>query len=77
MSKRKFDIDIGHRMAEECYRIFGTQRNTAKILQCDRKNVYYWETLGLVPSLGFVIRLHHFGGDVMYVLFGKRGGQNV
>ena len=71
MAKRKGDIEIGRRMAEEVYRVFGGHNNAIDRLKCGKNAISYWREGG-TPG-GFVLaRLHYFGGDVMYVLTGKR-----
>lgn len=72
MAKHKGDILIGERMAEEVLRLFPTNVSAAKALGCDRKSFRYWQ-LGGTPSGIFLARLHYHGGDVIYVLTGKRG----
>ena len=70
MAKHKADISIGRRMDEECERLktkLGINlgdialRNTR---QCWRE--------GCCPGAFHLQRLHYFGGDVLYVLTGKR-----
>lgn len=71
MAKHKGDIEIGRRMALECYRIFGAAKNAAQQLQCHKNSVYEWEQ-GKVPGASLLAKLHSCGGDVLYVLTGKR-----
>ena len=61
----KGDIEIGIRMAEEA---------EAK-MHCDRRTVWNWRN-GCVPSGMWLAKLHYCGGDVIYVLTGKRGMNN-
>ena len=72
MAKRKGDITIGQRMAEEVYRIFGSYDKASNGLRCGKNAITYWKGGG-TPG-GFVLaKLHYCGGDVVYVLTGKRG----
>jgi hypothetical protein len=72
MAKHKGDITIGHRMVEEVYRVFDSHSDAIKRLCCGKNAISHWKDGG-TPG-GFVLaRLHHFGGDVIYVLTGKRG----
>lgn len=71
MAKHKGDIEIGQRMVEEVYRVFGSHNNAIKCLKCGKNALAYWREGG-TPG-GFVLaRLHYFGGDVLYVLTGKK-----
>lgn len=74
MAKHKGDILIGQRMAEEIYRLFPTNNSAARAFHCDRKIFRYWQ-LGGTPSGFYLARLHYLGGDVIYLLTGKRGGK--
>lgn len=71
MAKHKGDIEIGHRMVEEVYRIFGTYTKAINGLCCGKAAISYWQEGG-TPGGFMLAKLHHFGGDVMYVLTGKR-----
>ena len=71
MAKTKVDIHIGQRMREEIDRIFPTGAAATKALRCDRKNYSAWNN-GETPNAIYLARLHYFGGDVIYVLTGKR-----
>ena len=71
MSQKKGDIDIGWRAYEEVFRIFPNRRTAAKALGCSRKLFYAWRD-GVSPSCYYLAMLHFFGGDVMYVLTGRR-----
>lgn len=71
MAKHKGDILIGQRMAEEVVRLFPTYNSAAIAFGTDRKIFRYWQ-LGGTPSGFCLARLHYLGGDVIYVLTGKR-----
>lgn len=71
MPKVKGDILVGHRMSEEVDRLFTTRISAAKALKCDRKAIRAWEC-GATPGGLHLARLHYLGGDVIYVLTGKR-----
>ena len=71
MAKHKGDIEIGRRMVEEAYRVFGGHNNAVARLNCGKNAISFWRGGG-TPG-GFVLaRLHYYGGDVIYVLTGKR-----
>ena len=74
MAKHKGDIEIGRRMAWECCHIFGTAKKAAQQLQCHKNSVYEWEK-GKMPGALILAKLHSCGGDVLYVLTGKREGK--
>lgn len=76
MAKHKGDIEIGHRMVEELIRLFGTQANAKRLFPCDKHNFEWWNNGG-TPGGYMLARLHSHGGDVMYVLTGKRGGKDA
>lgn len=71
--KHKCDISVGRRMFEELCRLFPNKTNAevCRILGCDRKSCLYWSK-GETPSPIWLQRLHYLGGDVIYVLTGKR-----
>lgn len=72
MSNKKGDIFIGKRMVEEINRIFPTKKQACIGMGCDRRNFYEWETVGTTPNGLHLARLHYCGGDVIYVLTGRR-----
>lgn len=72
MSNKKGDIFIGKRMVEEINRIFPTKKLACINMGCDRRSFYEWETVGATPSGLHLARLHYCGGDVIYVLTGRR-----
>ena len=71
MAKRKGDIEIGKRMAEELLRLFGRQSEIPGRFGCSAKLVYEWAG-GITPGGYMLAKLHYFGGDVIYVLTGRR-----
>lgn len=75
MAKHKGDIEIGHRMVEEVYRVFGGHNNAIHRLNCGKNAISYWREGGTPGGL-VLARLYYFGGDVLYVLTGKRGSEN-
>lgn len=75
MGKHKGDIEIGRRMIEELERVFGSQCNAIKRLPVNRHAVDHWRE-GATPGGQMLARLHYFGGDVIYVLTGKRRHNN-
>lgn len=75
MAKRKGDVAIGCRMAEELSRLFPTKKIAAERLGFERKSVLFW-SCGTTPSALALARLHYCGGDVIYVLTGKRSVNN-
>lgn len=74
MGKQKGDIEIGRRMAQEVCRIFGSPTNATQRLKCGKNSVWEWQT-GTTPGGLMLAKLHSFGGDVLYVLTGKREGK--
>lgn len=73
--KRKFDIEMGRRMCEEINRILPgkSQRKVAVMLGCNKNAIKAWED-GCTPSAMYLARIHHLGGDVIWILTGERGG---
>lgn len=74
MAKHKGDIEIGRRMVEELYRIFGNRTKIIKQLGCGKNCLASWNDGG-TPGGHMLAKLHYFGGDVMYVLTGKRSNK--
>ena len=72
MAKRKFDNDIGKRMTLECLRLFPTNEKAAASLGVSVDSIYRWQ-YGQAPSAAPLARLHYAGGDVIYVLTGRKG----
>ena len=75
MAKHKGDIEIGYRMIDELVRIFGSQANAIRQMPCDRHTLDYWKDGG-TPGGYMLAKLHSFGGDVLYVLTGKKENDN-
>ena len=71
MAKHKGDIEIGYRMVEELYRIFGTQANAVRRFKVARSMFAAWGN-GRTPGGFELAKLHYSGGDVIYVLTGRR-----
>lgn len=74
MSQAKGDIYIGKRMREEVDKIFPSLTVAAKAFRCDRKVFTYWANGGTPTGL-LLAKIHYFGGDVIYILTGKRDGK--
>lgn len=75
MAQRKGDLLIGKRAWEEVVRLFTTFESAAKAFGCDRKLFNSW-LHGVSPGGLYLARLHYLGGDVIYVLTGKRGAED-
>ena len=75
MAKHKGNIEIGFRMCEELYRIFGKQANAVRRFGVARDQIRVWKNGG-TPGGYYLAKLHYCGGDVIYVLTGKRGAEN-
>ena len=71
MRRKIADVNIGYRMYEEAMRIFNTPTVAAQKMGCDRKVFYEWAGGG-APSALFLARMDAFGGDVVYVLTGRK-----
>ena len=71
MAMQKGDIEIGHRMVDELVRLFGTKAEAVRRFPCERHCIDRWQDGG-TPGGYMLARLHYCGGDVMYVLTGKR-----
>lgn len=74
MAKPKGDIEIGHRMIEELVRIYGTKANAIRQFHVNRNAIDRWRD-GATPGGYVLAKLHYRGGDVIYVLTGKREGK--
>ena len=72
MANKKGDIEIGKRMVEEIDRIFDTRKEAFTRMPCNKKVLYSWGNDGVTPHSIYLARLHYCGGDVIYVLTGKR-----
>ena len=74
MAQKKGDIEIGKRMVEELNRLFDTPKQAYTRMGCCKSVLYDWEKEGKTPGGLHLARLHYCGGDVIYVLTGKRSG---
>ena len=72
MARQKGDIEIWHRMVDELVRLFGTKAEAIRQFRCERHSVDNWQNGG-TPGGYALAKLHYLGGDVLYVLTGKRG----
>lgn len=74
MAKRKGDIEIGHRAAEELFRVHPGISEKAickSIGNMDRKSLWFWKN-GATPD-GFALQqLCYAGCDIEYILTGRR-----
>lgn len=75
MPRVKAAITIGKRMREEVDKLFPSLCVAAKAFHCDRKNFTFWANGG-TPDTIAIAKLYYFGGDVIYVLTGKRSVAN-
>ena len=76
MAKHKGDIEIGRRMVEELERVFGSKANAVRQMPCEWNAMASWRDGG-TPGGHMLAKLHYFGGDVMYVLTGKRSSKDA
>lgn len=75
MARRKADVRIGYRAAEEAFRIAHSAQYAAVLVGGERKIVYTWSE-GNAPSAIYLQRLHELGADVIYILTGRRCTRN-
>lgn len=71
MRRKIADINIGFRMYEEADRMFGSAKNAAEAMRCERSAVYAWRN-GIAPSALLLSKFAALGGDVVYVLTGRK-----
>lgn len=72
MPKRKADVRIGYRAAEEALRLSDySVAHAAVLLGGERKLVYTWAD-GCAPTAIFMQRLYEMGTDIPYILSGRR-----
>lgn len=72
MAKRKADVRIGYRAAEEALRLSGySASHAALLIGCSHKLIYTWAE-GNAPNAIFMQRLLELGADVTYILSGRR-----
>ena len=76
MAKHIADIEIGRRMSEEVERIWLEKGKTIQQLGIGRNSLNEWRN-GKTPGGYMLQKLHYFGGDVMYVLTGKRSNKDA
>lgn len=69
--KKRTDIRIGQRAAQEAIRICGDFARAGKMIGSERKTVYHWEQ-GVAPSAIYLARLHELGADVTWILTGRK-----
>ena len=71
--KRKNDIAIGARFMEELYRLFPEKsyRDLGKIFGCSPAIFGEWQK-GVTPSAASLARIMELGGDIEYILTGRR-----
>ena len=74
--KHKGDIEIGRRMMEELVRLYGKKAKIVRQFHCGHNTLYCWD-YGATPGGFELAKLHYAGGDVIYVLTGKRGDEVV
>ena len=74
VAKPRGDIEIGRRMAEEVRRL-RNENKTADRIKVSNRLICDWES-GCVPGGLMLAKLHSCGGDVLYVLTGKRQGKD-
>lgn len=65
------NIEIGKRMHEECLRLFPSVKEMVPGMGCSKDVFYKWAE-GCAPSAMNLQRLALCGGDVVYVLTGRR-----
>lgn len=75
MAKHIADIEIGRRMSEEVERIWLAKGKTIKQLGVGRNSLHEWRN-GMTPSGYMLQKLYYIGGDVIYVLTGKRSSKD-
>ena len=74
MARHKGDIEIGRRMTDELVRLYGTQAEAVRRFPINRHTMDNWHAGG-TPGGYMLAKLHYHGGDVLYVLTGKKGGK--
>lgn len=73
MRQWKGNTDIGHRAYVEVLRIFPKMKDATLALGCRDNNIYKWGE-GVCPSAKYLARLCNAGADVIWILTGRRGG---
>lgn len=77
MRQKKLDIEVGFRAYEEFRRVAG-RRGMVKLAQrlgFGRKTAIAWKH-GICPSVLYLAKLHYAGADVIYILTGRRNGND-
>lgn len=76
--KRKPDICIGQRCVEELYRLFPNEsdRRICRIIGCNKNSIEAWRN-GAAPSSMFLAAILNHGGDLEYILTGRRTTQQA
>lgn len=71
--KRKADIAIGERFVSELYRVMpqASDRKLARLLGCSKAMIQEWRE-GRTPGGMYLARILQLGGDVEYILTGRR-----
>lgn len=75
--KRKAQIEIGHRMVAELYRLFpnDSDRKIARRIGCEHSAIGDWKE-GKTPGGFYLASLIECGGDAIWVLTGgNRNGK--
>ena len=72
MTKKKFDLDIHIRLAEEIYKLDISNVELAKRLNCNPTNVRNWLSGANLPYAYYLAGFHRVGCDVIYILTGER-----
>lgn len=66
------DAVITKRVAEELFRLPGTNREIARKIGCHPDTIVAWETGRITPNAHSLAAMHRVGCDVMYILTGER-----
>lgn len=71
--KRKAEIAFGQRFVEELRRLFPDESlvGMCRRIGCCEHSFYAWED-GSAPGAMFLAKIIHLGGDIHYVLTGRR-----
>lgn len=60
------------RVAEEIFKLGGTNAEIARKLRCSKSSISDWITGKNIPNAYALKKLHYAGCDVIYILTGKR-----
>ena len=74
MAKKKTNIEIGQRAYEEVCRVFGNANKAAYQMCVAKQTIYDWRD-GSAPGCNYLVLLHHFGCDVIYILSGRKNNE--